>query len=176
MKRIAYTALASGLAMAVAAPAAAAPFLTIDSGSGSFGNPQITCTGTAPCAFSDMLTFTTPAGFNLASLTISSSIVGGDPATDVNFNAVTLNGVAFNTILTGATEFRNLLNQALTTGATNTLVISGMTGTNGSYGGSVSFAPGAPAVPEAATWAMMIGGVGAVGVVLRRRKATVAVA
>ncbi|WP_375390404.1 FxDxF family PEP-CTERM protein [uncultured Sphingomonas sp.] len=177
MTRIAYTALASGLAIAVAAPAAAAPFINIDTGSGSFGNPQLSCTTAAtPCAFSDTLTFTTPVGFNLASLTISSSIVGNDASTDVNFGSVTLNGIAFNTILTGATEFRNLLNQTLVAGATNTLVVSGLTGTNGSYGGSVSFGATTPAVPEAATWAMMIGGLGAVGVVIRRRKAMIAVA
>jgi subtilisin-like proprotein convertase family protein len=38
---------------------------------------------------------------------------------------------------------------------------------------SISATPTAPAVPEPATWAMMIGGLGVVGMQLRRRKTTV---
>lgn len=185
MTRIAYTALAFGLAIAAAAPAAAAPFITIDTGSASFGNPQVTCSTGVTCAFSDTLTFVTPVGFNLASFTLSSTQTGTDTSTNIDFGlpvvngvpaAVTFNGVSFSTIATGIVEFRQLLNQSLVAGATNTLIISGLTGTNGSYGGSVSFGAAAPAVPEAATWAMMIAGMGATGYMMRRRKAAVVAA
>jgi hypothetical protein len=49
---------------------------------------------------------------------------------------------------------------------TYTLTITGSRGTTGSFGGNVSFAAGA--VPEPATWAMMLLGFGAVGFAMRR--------
>ena len=167
-------AMASGLALVAATPAVAAPVITIVSGSGTYGNNDLTCVGAAPCTFTDTITFVTPTGYNLASLTLGSSMVGNDMATNVDFTSVTLNGVNFNIILTGYTEFRNLLNQVIVAGATNTLTVSGTTGGNGSYGGSLSFA-NAP-LPEAATWAMMLAGFGAMGTMMRRRKTSVSFA
>jgi len=50
----------------------------------------------------------------------------------------------------------------------NYIVLYGVSRGNGSYGGQVTFEPNA--VPEPATWAMMLFGFGAVGFGLRRRK------
>ena len=54
----------------------------------------------------------------------------------------------------------------MTVKALRTLEISGISSGNGSYAGNVGFSP----VPEAATWAMMIAGVGIAGIALRRRR------
>lgn len=50
----------------------------------------------------------------------------------------------------------------------NYIVVSGLARGNGSYGGNATFIPSA--VPEPATWAMMLFGFGAVGFGMRRRK------
>ena len=169
MKKLILSLVTSGAAMALASAATAAPFITpIVTGSAAFGNNTVDCAGAAPCAFSDTLTFVTPVGYNLTSATISSTIVGVDATTNIDFSSVTLNGVAFTTVFSGATEFRQLLNLFIISGATNTLVISGTTGGNGSYGGALVFSQ---AVPEPATWALMILGFGAVGYSMRRRSA-----
>ena len=87
---------------------------------------------------------------------------------------MTLNGVEFNIVTLGKAEFRNLFDQALTVGSLNTLVVNGTAGTsagaNASFAGTLSF-DGTPAVPEPATWAMMLLGFGAVGFGMRRRSA-----
>lgn len=59
------------------------------------------------------------------------------------------------------------LNTLLESG-TYTLTIQGTRGTTGSFGGNVAFT--AAAVPEPATWAMMLFGFGAVGFAMRRRR------
>jgi hypothetical protein len=59
------------------------------------------------------------------------------------------------------------LNTLLDAG-TYTLTIEGTRGTTGSFGGNVAFT--AAAVPEPATWGMMLLGFGAVGFAMRRRK------
>ena len=69
------------------------------------------------------------------------------------------------------------------TGTITITVLAGQTfgayvgSTDGSFGrGQISFGAGAGGiVPEPATWAMMIGGIGAAGGALRRRKANVSV-
>jgi hypothetical protein len=174
MKRLLLSSAVAGLVLAAAAPAAAAPFITIVTGSGTFGNNDLTCaTGAAlPCTFSDTINFTTPVGYNLVALTLTSVQAGTDATTNVDFTTASLNGANFTIGATGVVEFRYLTNQALSTGATNTLLISGLTGGNGSYAGTLEFA--AAAVPEPATWGMMVLGFGAVGFAMRRRQAVAA--
>jgi hypothetical protein len=46
--------------------------------------------------------------------------------------------------------------------------ITGIAGVNASYGGNITFAPNA--VPEPATWAMMLVGFGMVGSAMRYRR------
>src|SRR3546814_2216837 len=77
--------------------------------------------------------------------------------TDVSFSSVTLNGHEFNIDEIGATENRSFLNLPVTSGM-QTLVINGTSGGSGSYSGTLAFA-----VPEPASWAMMIAGFGLLG-------------
>ena len=57
---------------------------------------------------------------------------------------------------------------ALLDAGTYTLTIEGTRGTTGSFGGNVAFT--AQAVPEPATWGMMLMGFGVVGFAMRRRR------
>ncbi len=168
-----------GVALAIAATALpatsaqAAQYLTITGPSGTFGDDEVVCAGGGTnCNFTRTFTFTTPAGFNLASIDIS-SIATTNPLTNIDFSSVTLNGVVFNTLSTGTQEFRNLLNQALAAGGTNNLVVTGTTGGNAAFSGNLSFSAAA-AVPEPGTWALMLLGFGAVGFSMRRRRSATA--
>jgi hypothetical protein len=166
MKNI-FKAAALAVALAMTAPAAAnaVAFITVDPAapngtiSGVFGN-----TGIAAGAFTDVLNFTLPTG-GLTSATITSILTSA--TNDVNFTSVLLNGTPFTIGSTGTTEFRFINNLATLTGQ-QTLTINGVSGGEGSYGGTIAFSPGV--VPELSTWAMMILGMGMVGVGLRMRQ------
>jgi hypothetical protein len=132
--------------------------------SANFGRSAITG------AFTDTWNFTLPSGFESGSIT---SIMTST-ANNLTFTSVTLNGAPFSVDSTGAFESRHLLN-AFTNGGAQSLVISGVldggTGT-GAYGGVVSFSP---AIPEPASWALMILGVGLAGGAIRlgRRRSAI---
>ena len=166
MRKILTTA-ASCAALAAASPAWAAPILTFappsanGSTSGTFSD-----TGIASGTFTDTITFTLPAG--LLSSTIS-SIFTTDQMTNVSFTSVTLNGLAYNIVSQGQVEFRTLLADPIASGL-QTLIVTGTSGGNGSYSGTLSFQAVTAAVPEPAAWAMMILGMGAVGFAMRRRR------
>ena len=104
-------------------------------------------------------------------MTINSSISG--PLTNVNFlnNGVFFNGTALSVVSKGAVELLQLVNQPVAAGL-QTLTIKGSAQKLGSYTGTISFA----SVPEPATWAIMILGLGAVGYSMRRRTVKVAFA
>jgi hypothetical protein len=163
MKNIVRAAVVA-VALIATAPAVAnaTAFITIDpaaangSISGVFGN-----TGIGLGSFTDTLTFPLPTT-GLTSATITSIMTSA--TNDVTFTSVLLNGVALGLGTTGVTEFR-FLNNLSTVGGIQTLTISGTSGGEGSYGGTIAFSPGA--VPELATWAMMILGFGMVGVGMR---------
>ena len=55
-------------------------------------------------------------------------------------------------------------------GALNTITINGLSRGQGHYAGTAEFTPVAGAVPEPATWAMMLLGFGAVGFSIRRKR------
>lgn len=171
MKRIHYAAVAVASVLA-ASQASAAPTIDSSAPSGTFMNSSVTCAAGAatPCSFSDTLTFVTPTGFNSLTADISSILNADNPATNIDFSSVTLNGTAFAPLLTGNREYRALDLFRLAAGATNTLVISGTTGGNATYTGNLSFANVAAAVPEASTWAMMLVGFGMIGAVSRYRR------
>ncbi|MEG3126018.1 FxDxF family PEP-CTERM protein [Sphingomonas sp. GB1N7] len=176
MNKLLSAAVAATIAFAAAPSAQAAQFLNITGPSGNFGDDAVTCAGNAvTCSFTRTFTFTTPVGFNLASSDISSILTGTNTATNIDFTSVTLNGVNFNILSTGVQEFRNLLNQSLVVGGLNTLFVSGTVGAAGgtnpadaSFSGNLSFA--AAAVPEPATWGLMIVGFGMIGAASRNRK------
>ncbi len=67
----------------------------------------------------------------------------------------------------GANEFWSANNVQITGGALNTIVVSGISRGQGSYGGNLTFTP---TVPEPATWAMMLLGFAGIGWQFRRRR------
>jgi hypothetical protein len=69
----------------------------------------------------------------------------------------------------GANEFWSANNVPITGGALNTIVVSGLSRGMGSFGGNLTFTP-TTAVPEPATWAMMLLGFAGIGWQLRRRR------
>lgn len=158
-QKIAGAAIAATLAIGVSSAVNAA-ILVIP-----FGNTPGTSGG-----FTDSYTFNFPSA-GKASITITSSVTG--PQTNVNFlnKGVTFNGTALTVVTKGAVELLELLNQPVAAGL-QTLDIKGSAQKLGSYTGTISFA----SVPEPATWAMMILGLGAVGYSMRRRAVKVAYA
>lgn len=153
----------------MATGAQAAQFINITGPSGNYGDDEVVCAaGTKSCSFTRSFDFVTPAGFNITSADISSIISAGNAATDITFTSVTLNGVDFNTLSTGAQEFRNILNQTLVAGGNNVLKVAGTTGSNASFAGNLSFASVA-AVPEPAAWMLMLLGMAGVGFSMRRK-------
>ncbi|VAW05529.1 hypothetical protein MNBD_ALPHA04-1828 [hydrothermal vent metagenome] len=145
--------------MTIAAPSAAnaAHTIVFDGTSGTFSNESI-----AVGAFSDTFTFSVVLPGNLAS-TVSSVL--GSQMSNIDFTSVTLNGIDFDILASGAVEFRQVLNLAAGTNP-QTLIVSGISGGNGSYAGTLAFA----SVPEPATWGMLIFGFGAIGGAMRRRR------
>lgn len=162
------TILAIGGMMLLAAGsnANAALVINISGAAGGFTNNTVSCPAAAPCAFSHTGTFVTPSPYKLISITISSILAGGNPATNIDFTSVSLNGVNLVIAATGVAEFRSLQNLRITPGGTNTLAIAGITGGDASYAGAMSFG----AVPEPSTWLMMIFGIGFLGAGLRRKR------
>lgn len=156
-----------------ASSAQAAQTLVITGPSGTFGDDEVVCSGASPCMFTREFAFTTPTGFNLLSLTIS-SIANINPMTNIDFTSVTFNGVDFVNKLSGEEEFRTLRNQNIQPGSSNIIRVAGTTGGNASFSGNLSFASVA-AVPEPATWMMMMFGFGLIGFSLRSKNRAVRV-
>ena len=120
-------------------------------------------------SFTDVIHFLAPVNYMLQSATIS-TVQTGSKATNVDFTSVLLNGVAFTLSPTGQVEFGSITNQPLW--GMNTLTIIGKAGigaklADATFGGTLSFGN---AVPEPATWALMLLGIGGIGAGMRRRK------
>ena len=113
--------------------------------------------------FTEWLTFTNSLAANYY-FTLSTS------SPSVNFTSAMLTGsggpYALNPLATGATEFWSRENLFLDAGQ-YTLTISGENSDTGVMEGSITIEQ---AVPEPATWAMMLFGFGAIGFAMRRRK------
>jgi hypothetical protein len=109
------------------------------------------------------------SGFQLSpDLDITSVLVNGMAAIetlrDIDGNVCTTEGVG----TCGATETFALSNVPITGGQLNTITVTGVSRGNGSYGGNLTFTPGA--VPEPAAWAMMLVGFAGIGFQLRRKR------
>lgn len=99
---------------------------------------------------------------------IATFSTGGDNA--FNFTSATINGSPITITNAGSVIFAAATNVPLMAGL-NRIVITGTASGNVSYGGNITFVPNA--VPEPATWAMMLVGFGMVGGAVRyRRRAT----
>lgn len=157
--------------LSVAQPASAGEFLNISAPTGVYGNLDVTCISPAPCSFTNLFSFVTPIGYDLVSLDITS--VSISPETNIDFSpgSITLNGVALTLDSFGATnEAGHLYNQLLSPGALNVLSVSGLSGGSGSFTGTLAFATSV--VPEPGTWMLMVTGIGAIGIAMRRKRKT----
>ncbi|OJY71607.1 MAG: hypothetical protein BGP16_13485 [Sphingobium sp. 66-54] len=165
MKKTLYAA-AAALGVVAMAPAASATDLSIalvqsgDSYTADYGNAGLAN------AFSDTITFTPAIADALADITL---IQAGTGLSAITFSELTLDGIDLLPSLTAipGSNVLVLTGYALAAGE-HVLTVGGTAGGNASYSGTVNFALGA-AVPEPATWAMMVVGVAAIGMTLRRR-------
>lgn len=164
MKKSVAFALGTVAAFLMAGSAQAAQYLTLTGGSGVYGDDDV-----GPGDFTRTFTFDVPTGFTLTSLTITSAATS-DPATNLDFAQVSFNGTDFVTVETGQSEFRRLLNQPVLT-AGNTIFVRGTSGADSSFSGTITLANTGTggAIPEPATWALMLAGFGATGLAARRR-------
>ena len=150
--------------------AQAATFLTIDGPKGVFGDNDVTCAEgeTKPCSFTRSFEFVTPAGFNITSMNISSIFEESNPLTNIDFSSVTFNGVNFNAVTSGISEYRDLLKQSMIVDGKNILTVTGTTGGKATFDGNIAFG----AVPEPTTWMLMLMGMAGIGFSMRRKKDT----
>jgi hypothetical protein len=168
MKRVFLSAAAMLAACGVSGVAnASAPYLNLDlaGGTATFGNTGVATTS----SFTDTFTFFYPLGSPVDGLASFISSALSPTSKNIDFSSVTLNGNAFTPVLTGAVEYWTY-NGPVNFGATqNTLVLTGnVTGGPASYAGTIEFT--SAAVPEPAAWALMIGGVGLIGLSARKAK------
>jgi hypothetical protein len=170
-------------ALTLAQPAQATDFnVAFDAGTYNVDGPNRTTTGT----FTDNFSFSVLDGWVFSgSLTTTRQRLdppGGPIVSDMDFISGVLlrNGAQFATFtspagMTDVTETYALAPTELTAGdyvfrlTYNVQNASGVTAAT--YGGQLNLAQSSLAVPEPATWAMMLGGFGLVGGTLRRRQA-----
>lgn len=151
-------------ALAVSAPAqAAATFAgngtnTIVDGTGAFSDAAIP-KGT----FTDIITFDVSSSGTADVAIVYLNLLSGITNLSASFNG---SAITFAPIAPNSKTYSGGLGSSVIAG-TQTLTISGLSGGKGSYSGNVAFSS---AVPELATWLMMIAGVGFTGAALRRRK------
>jgi len=104
----------------------------------------------------------------IGSGSISTSLSG--PLTNIDFLSVMINGQAVPILGQGTdVEFAGISGIIITPGTVNELIVQGRSGGLGSYGGNLTFTPNA-AIPEPATWAMMLAGFGVLGYAMRRTR------
>jgi len=150
------------VAMAVSAPAQATTFAgngstTIVDGTGAFYDTAI------PAGiFTDTINFDVPEAGSQDVNVIYFKIASGITNLMASFNGTPINFEA-----SGSKSFSGSLTAPVKVGP-QVLTISGNSAGKGSYSGNVTFTS---AVPELATWLMMITGIGFTGVAMRRRKA-----
>lgn len=159
-------------AMAATFPVGSINFQASPASDGSYTGALLR-TGITAGEFSDMFTFTLPTT-GLGSGTVTTSINAFASLGDLDFTSVMINGTAATITRSaqGLNEVAFANDVPIFAGKLNTLTVNGLSRGNGSYGGQLSFAPGA--VPEPATWAMMIVGFGLVGSAMRRRRQSIA--
>jgi hypothetical protein len=169
-------AMAIALSMAGASAANAADFgaadMNIEFGLGgtitaTFGNSGIT-----EGSFTDTYTFRIPGdGVGSGSIITTADFIGG--INDTDLLSVFVNGIEMTGLVIGQNESGFINNIPIVADAFNTIVISGLSRGNGSYGATATFTP---SIPEPSTWAFMIMGLGMVGALSRygRRRVNVA--
>jgi hypothetical protein len=165
--KLSKVATASALVLASAGSfAAALGSIDLSSGSGFFGNTPIAG------AFVDTITFivTTASTFN-GSIT---TVVNGTQDVDFTSIVVTPGALSFASVLGDPVEVwaTPAAGFGLTPGV-YTLTLSGTNSASiGSYAGNLAVTPGLPpnSVPEPESYALLIAGLGIVGLLARRRR------
>ena len=180
MKKAFFSAAAVAATLAMAPAANAVVTLSpIDSDADGSFSQSFAGSGLAD-AFTESFTFTVGAGL-MGSLSSSIITSAATAANDVDFSLVQITGGTLTSplvlnVLTGEPIEARGQAGAMVGAGTYTFTATGTSlGTNGTFGGNVSFATAAAAVPEPATWGMMILGVGGIGFSMRRRNAKVSV-
>ena len=176
MKKLFYAAAASAALFAMAPAANAAHTIETNTTVTPTGQTSISATfeheGIPAGTFSDVFTFTTPAGTITSAVMTIAVVLNG--TADLDFSRVFLTtsaGTVFdfaNVTGTGVFELR-LLPDTIIPAGTQSITVNGVSRGNGSFSGTLAFLSTAGAVPEPATWAMMLFGFGAVGYSMRRR-------
>lgn len=166
MKRLASTIAAAVAAFAFSASAAAAATYINYGPVGPDGGFTITFgnTGITDSSFTDVFDFTMPTG--RADFVITSTMSGGSQ--NITWSSLTFNGETFDSGSSGWNEFNFLNGVRVTADTPQRLILSGLGGGNASYSGVITFIP--VAVPEPATWAMLITGFAGAGALLRQRR------
>jgi hypothetical protein len=118
-------------------------------------------------AFTDTFDFFLPTGKSGAS---AITTLSGDPVADLTFSSITFNGATGSVATGGGVSTAHVGLQPITLGGAQHLVITGDGGSAATFGGTVNFVLNS-AVPEPASWALMILGFGSAGALLRRRRA-----
>jgi PEP-CTERM motif len=120
--------------------------------------------------FTDTFDFALPTG------NVGSSVTSSDTKNNLVFSGITFNGVNG---MIGPTPAglpsAGITDQFVTAGGKQELIITGSGLPAASFGGTVNFSPLA-AVPEPASWALMIIGFGSAGALMRRRRQVLATA
>jgi hypothetical protein len=170
MRKLIFTAVGAAM-VAAAAPASAATIITFEAQNGTlvgaFGNsnPRGNQTDTYLFDLSTAGNIFSQVGSLGARITL----------TNLDFESVKLNGKDFNILSTGAFELAEL-SQYITAGKQQTLTVTYRNAQIfSSYAGKLIVTPAA-AVPEPATWALMLAGFAMVGATMRyrRRRTTLA--
>ena len=121
-----------------------------------------------PTSINDTFTFNIAGMSGITDAQVSTLLLNGSQ--NINFSSITLDGIyAFTkTSMDPSPETWALVNPVLLGVGSHTINVMGnLIGPNGSYSGTINVQA---AVPEAATWMMMLLGFGAMGLAIRRRR------
>ena len=117
--------------------------------------------------FEDTFDFFLPTGFAGAS---AITTLSGAGTNDLLFTGITFNSATGSTATGGGVSTAHVGLQPITLGGTQHLVIRGTGGPDATYGGTATFILRAAAVPEPASWALMMVGFGGLGAVMRAKR------
>ena len=168
IKRFAFTAIVSAVAAAsIAAPANAATTLNVDYTASSGGTP-ITIGGAASPQYSfELGTFFNGASSYILRANGDAKVAfpdNGVPQTPGSFVYTAVDPGAFSPGFSNLGDFQLFFNIGSVAYTGLATVVD-----NGHRINAISFSPVAGAVPEPATWAMMLVGFGGIGFAMRRR-------
>lgn len=161
MKKLMRAAAVTAALMLSMASASAATTISLTEGPpGQYtGGWNVTHSG----AFTDTYYFLPQLPSSIVSSVLST--IGFTATEDINFTSVTLNGHLLTLASDGQADFA-YTSAPLWLSGPLTLVVAGTSGSNASYSGTINMT----VVPEPDTIALLVGGLGLVGLVARRRQ------